>query len=51
MIKIPFWQMTAQNPEAVFASVNLMTPSYPASLSGRSIVISRDIDQVLTDLA
>lgn len=51
VIKLPFWQMAAKNPEATFASVNLMMPSYPASLAGRSIVISRDIDQVLSDLA
>ncbi|MDO5147342.1 MAG: Sir2 silent information regulator family NAD-dependent deacetylase [Eubacteriales bacterium] len=51
VIKIPFWQMTAQNPEATFASVNLMLPSYPAALSEQAIVISRDIDQVLLDLA
>lgn len=50
VIKFPFWQMAAKNPDAVFASVNLAAPSYPARLAGRSIVISKDIHQVISDL-
>lgn len=43
--------MTAKNPDAVYASVNLTNPCYPALLEDRSIVISRDIDAVICDLA
>lgn len=50
VIKIPFWRMAAQNPDATFASVNLMMPSYPPSLAQRSIVINKDIDRVISDL-
>lgn len=50
VIKFPFWNMAAKNPDAVFASVNLTTPCYPALLEGRSIVISRDVDAVIRDL-
>ncbi len=50
VIKFPFWNMAAQNPHAVFASVNLTSPCYPAALKERSIVISADIDSVICDL-
>lgn len=50
VIKIPFWRMTAQKPDAVFASVNLMTPSYHAAIRKQSIVISKDIDEVISEL-
>lgn len=50
VIKIPFWQMAAENEDAVFASVNLQDPCYPAVLKERSIVISHDIDGVIRDL-
>lgn len=51
VIKFPFWNMAAKNPDAVYASVNLTNPCYPALLEDRSIVISRDIDAVICDLA
>ena len=50
VIKIPFWNMAFQNPEAIFTSVNLTMPCYPAALSSRTIVISADIDAVIRDL-
>lgn len=50
VIKIPFWNMAMQNPNAVFASVSLTDPCYPEALKDRSIVISADIDVVMTDL-
>lgn len=50
VIKFPFWKMTLDNPEAIFASVNLDQPSYPKQLEERSIVISADIDKVISDL-
>lgn len=50
VIKYPFWQRVWQNEEAVFASVNLDAPSVLDVILDRSIVISADIDKVLTDL-
>jgi hypothetical protein len=50
VIKVPFWDMAIQNTQAVFASVNLTAPCYPIEHEGRSIVISSDIDTVITDL-
>ncbi len=50
VIKIPFWQLAANNKDAVFASVNLQTPCYPEMLQERSIVISHDIDKTIRDL-
>lgn len=47
----PFWNMATKDPDAVYASINLTNPCYPALLEDRSIVISRDIDAVICDLA
>jgi len=50
VIKVPFWNMAAENPDAVFASVNLTLPCYPEVLEHRSIVIQDDIDHVIENL-
>lgn len=50
VIKFPFWQMTAQNSRATFASINLGAPSTHRDIWAQSIVISRDIDRVIQDL-
>lgn len=50
VIKIPFWNMAGENPDAVFASVNLTMPCYPGYLKDRSVVLQADIDRVITDL-
>ncbi|MGN0267042.1 MAG: SIR2 family NAD-dependent protein deacylase [Lachnospiraceae bacterium] len=50
VIKMPFWNMAAQNPDSVFASVNLTLPCYPLTLQKRSIVLQADIDRVISDL-
>lgn len=50
VIKIPFWNMAAENPDAVFASVNLTLPCYPEVLEQRSIVIQDDVDHVIENL-
>ncbi len=50
VIKIPFWQMAAENEDAIFASVNLSNPCYPQMLGNRAIVISHDIDDVIRKL-
>ena len=50
IIKYPFWQMTAKNPEAVYACVNLGEAFCPREIAERSICIDADIKQVLSDV-
>lgn len=49
-IKYPFWQYTADNPQASYASINLQMAVAPQSILERSILIRADIGQVLQDL-
>lgn len=51
IIKYPFWQMTAENPKAVYACVNLSEAYAPPEIHDRSICIEGDIGAVLTVLA
>jgi NAD-dependent SIR2 family protein deacetylase len=50
VIKYPFWQMTADNPDAVFATIDLNQPCTWKSIMDRSIVIQGDLDQAVSDL-
>lgn len=50
IIKYPFWQMTAQNPNAVYACVNLDMAYLPEEIKNQSICISDDIGYVLSKL-
>ena len=50
IIKYPFWRMTAQNPRATYASVNLGGAVTMRGLEERSILIDGDIAAVLHDL-
>lgn len=50
IIKYPFWQMTAQNPNAVYACVNLGMASAPAEIENQSVCIDADIGKVLSEL-
>lgn len=43
IIKYPFWQMTAENPRAVYACVNMGQAVCPGEISARSICIEGDI--------
>lgn len=47
IIKYPFWQMTAENPEAVYACVNYGEAVCPREIAGQSICIDGDIGYVL----
>lgn len=47
IIKYPFWKLTAQNPNAVYACVNIENPSLPPEIARRSISIEGDIKTVL----
>ena len=50
IIKLPFMQMTYNNPEATYATVNLGEAFTVEQIEGRSIVINGDIGEVLEGL-
>ncbi len=50
IIKYPFWRMTKQNPNAIYACVNLVEAVCPSEITNRSICIDRDIEKVLKEL-
>ena len=50
IIKYPFWRMTHQNPEAVYACVNYGEAYAPREIAGRSICIDGDIGKTLKQL-
>lgn len=47
IIKYPFWQMTAQNPQAVYACVNFGEAYAPKEIKRQSVCINGDIGAVL----
>lgn len=50
IIKYPFWKMTLENPDAVYASINLDNCTIPKEIGRQSICIHADIGAVLTQL-
>lgn len=50
IIKYPFWQMTAKNPEAVYACVNYGEAVCPYEIKEQAICIDGDIGKMLEDL-
>ena len=50
IIKYPFWQLTAANPKAVYACVNLGDASCPREIAKQSILIDVDIAKALDEL-
>ena len=50
IIKYPFWQMTAKNPEAVYACVNDKEAVCPYEIKNQAICIDGDIGTVIEDL-
>ena len=50
IIKYPFWQMTAKNPDATYACINDGEAIYPEEIQGQAICIDGDIGQVMEDL-
>ena len=50
IIKYPFWRMTAQNPKAIYASVDLKEGVTMPGIEDRSILLDADIGAVLRDL-
>ena len=51
IIKYPFWQMTAKNPDATYACINQGQAVYPQEIEQRSICMNADIGQVLQNLS
>ena len=47
IIKYPFWQMTAQNPKAVYACINYGEAVCPKGIEAKSICFDGDIGDVL----
>ena len=47
IIKYPFWQMTAKNPNAIYACVNMGQAYCPENIARQSICIDADIAEVL----
>lgn len=50
IIKYPFWQMTAQNPNATYVSINLGEAFAPDEIQKRSICINEDIGEALREI-
>lgn len=50
IIKYPFWRMTAENPQAVYACINYGEALCPREIERRSICIDGDIGNVLLQL-
>ncbi len=50
IIKYPFWQMTAQNPNAVYACINSEQAACPPEIERQSIGLYADIGAVLAEL-
>ncbi len=48
IIKFPFWVMTSDNPDAVYACLNYNEAYAPKQIAERSLVIDGDIGNVLT---
>lgn len=51
IIKYPFWNMTAQNPKAVYACINLSEAYAPKEIQRQSICLDGDIGTMLYNLA
>ena len=47
IIKYPFWQMTARNPNATYACINFGEAVVPREIADKSICINADIGEIL----
>ncbi len=50
IIKFPFWAMTAENPDAVYACLNYKETYAPKRIASQSILIDGDIGEVLAEI-
>lgn len=49
IIKYPFWQMTARNPEARYVCINLGQAYCPGSIEHQAICVDGDIAEILSE--
>lgn len=50
IIKYPFWQMTSNNPKAVYCCVNYGEAFCPKQIIPQAICINDDVNKILKDL-
>lgn len=50
IIKYPFWQMTAKNPNAVYACANYGEAYCPSTIEKQAICLDEDIKKIIKDL-
>ncbi len=50
IIKYPFWRMTKQNPNAVYACLNYGESYAPDEIKGKSICVDGDIFELLKEI-
>lgn len=50
IIKYPFWQMTAQNTQAIYACININDAVCPPQIQKQSICIGADIDYIISNI-
>ena len=50
IIKYPFWQMTSENPEAIYACINYSEAFCPQAIEGQSLCFNRDIGDVINEI-
>ena len=50
IIKYPFWQLTAENPRAVYACINSGEAFCPKEIADQSICVNADIGRVMREL-
>lgn len=50
IIKYPFWQMTAQNQNAVYACVNIRESCFPYEIAGQSLYLQGNIGDILNTI-
>ena len=50
IIKFPFWVMTSENPDAVYACLNYNEAYAPKAIAGQSICINGDSGKILRDI-
>lgn len=51
IIKYPFWQMTAKNPNATYVCINQGQAACPQEIEQQSVCIHADIGQILQSLS
>ena len=50
IIKYPFWQMTMENKNSIYACINYKEAFYPEQIKDRSICIDGDIGEILKEI-